>query len=80
MSYSLVNNNKDPHLLTNNNKNIQKTAAKQLPSYYDITKVPNVSDPLILGPSIVDVHSHKSKCTTKNKDSLITIANAVTKK
>lgn len=80
MRHSLASNNKDPRLLTNNNKDVQKMAAKQLPSYYSATKMLNISDLLILGPSTVDVHSCKSKRTTRNKDSPTMTANATTKK
>ncbi len=75
-----ASNNKGPRLPTNNNEDIQKTAAKQLPSYYGVTRAPNVSDPLILGPSKLDVRSRDSKRTTRNKDSLTTTVNTATKK
>lgn len=55
-------------------------AAKYLPLYYGTTKATNNNDPLIFCPSIVGVRSWKSKRTIRNKDSLITAANAVTKK
>ncbi len=54
--------------------------AKQSPSYYSATKMPNINEFLIFDPSIVDVYSCKSKCTTRNKDSPMTITNATTKK
>ncbi len=76
----LASNNKGPHLPTNINENIQKTAAKQLPSYYNTIKVPNVSDSLIFYLSIVDIRSCKSKCMTRNKDGLITTMSVATKK
>ncbi len=55
-------------------------AVKQVPSYYGVIRVPNVNDPLILGPSTLDVRTHESKYSTINKDSLTTTANTVTKK
>lgn len=64
----------------NNNKDVQNTTINQLPSYYSVTKALNVSDSFIFSPLIVDVHSSKSKCMTKNKHNLTTTANAVTKK
>lgn len=80
MSCFLAINNKSSRLSTNNNKDVQKTVAKQLPSYYGGIKAPNISDPLILGFSIVDFCNCKRKCTTKNKKSLMITANVVTKK
>lgn len=67
MLRSPTNNNKDSHPLINNNKNIQKTAAKQLLSYYGVIKVPNISNSIIFSPPIVDIRSHESKCITRNK-------------
>ncbi len=80
MSRFLASNNEGPRLPTNNIKDIQKTAAKQLPSYYSITRAPNVNDPLILDLSTFDVRSCKSKHTTRNKDSPTTTTNVATKK
>ncbi len=80
MPHLLASNNKGPRLSMNNNKDVQKMTTKQSPSYYSATKVPNLSDPLILSPSIVDVHSCKSKRTTRNKDSPMTTMSAATKK
>lgn len=42
-------------------------------------KTPGVGDRLLLGPSIVEIHSRKSKCMTKNNNSQRMIANAATK-
>lgn len=54
--------------------------AKQLPSYYGGTKVPNVNDSFILYFSTVGIRSRESKRNTKNKDGLTMTANAATKK
>lgn len=75
-----VSYNKCPHFQTNKNGDIQKTVTKQLPLYYDITKAPNVIDPLIFGLSIVYVRSCKSKYITRNKDNLTMTANTAIKK
>lgn len=64
----------------NNNENVQKIVAKLLPLYYHITKAPNISDLFIFCLSIINIHSCKSKCTTKNKDSPIATINTTTKK
>lgn len=47
--------------------------------YYSVTKAPNNSDSFILGFSKVSICSCKSKCITRNKNSLIIIANATIK-
>lgn len=80
MPHFLPSNNKGPLLLKSNNKTVQKTATKYLPSYYGVAKAPNNSDSLILDLLIVVVRSHKNKCTTRNKDTQSIAANATAKK
>lgn len=80
MSRLLVSNNKDLYFLINNNENVPKTTTKQLPSYYDATRMLNMSYLLILDPSILDIYSYKSKHITRNKNSLIMSTNVITKK
>lgn len=75
-----MSNNKNLALSISNNKDIQKMVAKQLPSYYNIIKASNISDPLILGPSTVDICNFKSKHIIKNKNSITTTINTTTKK
>lgn len=75
MPHLLASNNEGLHLPKCNNKIVQKTATKQLLSSYSITKTPNVNHFLSFGLLIVDVHNHKSKHMTKNKDSPITTTN-----
>lgn len=62
-----MSNNKGSRLPTNNNEDVQKMAAKPLLSYHGAIKAPNISDPIIFGISIVNVHSYKNKCTTSVK-------------
>lgn len=65
----LISNDKGPRLATSKNKDIQKMAAKPLPSYYSVINVLNVSDSLILSFSIVGIYIYKSKSIIRNKDS-----------
>lgn len=80
MSCLLTSNNKGSRFSTNNNKDIQKTPPKQLPSYNGVIKALNIRNSLIFGPSTVDIHSCKSKRTTRNKDKPTTTINAAIKK
>lgn len=80
MPHLLASNNKSPRFPTSNNKDIQRMAVKQLPSYYGATNMPNISDSLNLGPPTVDVRSCESKRMMINKDIPMTTANATTKK
>lgn len=75
-----MSNKKALYLSISNNKGIQKTTVKHLLSYYGAIKVPNGNNSLILGPSIVGVHSYKSMCIIRNKDNLTTTTNIATKK
>lgn len=75
----LVSNNESFCLLTRNDKGAQKTTTKHLPSYYDVTKMPNNSNSLIFSLLIVGVHSYESKRMTGNKDSLTMITSITTK-
>lgn len=76
----LASNNKGSRLSTNNNKDIQKMAAKKFLSYYGKTKVPNVSASFVLGLLMIDIRNCKSKRITRNKDIPLTIMSAATKK